>query len=220
MTEGFWHHPESEIAKPARGPKPSPQYNAFETDMKLPLQITFHNVKHSDAVRAKIRSRAEKLEKYCDSIIGCRVAVEARHHHHHTGNHFLVRVEVTVPGNKLVAHSEPDTHDAYTDVYIAIRDAFDAMRRQIEHYDRRRRGQIKTHEMSPHGRIVELYPDENYGRIETPEGRLVYFHRDSVVGADFDALEIGAETRFDEEASERGPQASTLHVVGKHHIVG
>ena len=38
--------------------------------------------------------------------------------------------------------------------------------------------------------------------------------------ADFDRLEIGAEVRFAEEPGELGPQASTVHVVGKHHIVG
>ncbi|MGZ5730431.1 MAG: HPF/RaiA family ribosome-associated protein, partial [Burkholderiales bacterium] len=99
--------------------------------MQIPLQITFHNMQHSEAVEAKIRSRAEKLEKFCDSIIGCRVAVEAPHHHHAAGGHFLVRVEVTVPGGKLVARREPDAHHAYTDVYVAIRDAFDTMRRQL-----------------------------------------------------------------------------------------
>jgi cold shock CspA family protein len=65
-----------------------------------------------------------------------------------------------------------------------------------------------------------LNPEEDYGRIETLDGRLVYFHRNSVVGADFAELKIGAEVRFHEEAGERGPQASTVHVVGKHHIVG
>lgn len=188
--------------------------------MELPLQITFRNMQRSDVVEAKIRSRAEKLEKYCDSIIRCHVAVEAPHHHHAAGNQFLVLVEVTVPGERLVAHREPDAHHAYTDVYVAIRDAFDTMRRQLEDYVRRRRGQVKAHETPPHGRVVELNPEENYGRIETPEGRLVYFHRHSVIGADFDALEVGTEVRFDEEMGERGAQASTLHVIGKHHIAG
>lgn len=74
--------------------------------------------------------------------------------------------------------------------------------------------------MPPHGRIVELYPDEDYGRIQTPDGRLIYFHRNSVVETDFETLQVGAEVRFVEEMGERGPQASTVHPVGKHHIVG
>lgn len=188
--------------------------------MQVPLQITFHNLGHSEAIEANVRKRAEDLEKYCGSITACRVAVEALHKHHRHGNRFHVRVDVTVPDAELVASREPDEHHAYTDVYIAIRDAFDTMRRQLEDYVRRRRRDVKTHAVPPHGRIVELNPAQNYGRIETPDGRLVYFHRNSVLGINFDSLQIGAEVRFDEEAGERGPQASTVYLVGKHHLVG
>ncbi len=188
--------------------------------MQIPLQITFRNLKRSDAVEARIRERAEGLEKYYDRIMGCRVIVEAQHKHHHRGNHYHVRVDVTVRDGALVASRDPDEHHAYTDVYVAIRDAFDAMRRQLENYAQRQDRQVKAHATPPHGRVVELYPAEDYGRIEAPDGRLIYFHRNSVVGADFDELRIGAEVRFAEETGERGPQASTVHVVGKHHIVG
>lgn len=188
--------------------------------MQLPLQVTFRNLPRSEAIAAKLEERASKLERYYGGIVGCRVVVEAAHKHHRRGNHYHVRVDVTVPDGELVANREPDEHHAYTDVYVAIRDAFDSMRRQLEDYARRRRGQVKNHEPPGHGRIVELNPDDGYGRIETPEGRLIYFHRNSVLGADFDRLEIGAEVRFDEELGERGPQASTVHTVGKHHIVG
>lgn len=113
--------------------------------MEVPLQITFHTVNQSDAVEENIRDRVAKLEKFCGSIIGCRVAVESRHQRHATGRRFLIRVEVTVPGGTLVADRQPDERHADTDVYVAIRDAFDAMRRQLEDYERRRRGEVKAH---------------------------------------------------------------------------
>ena len=188
--------------------------------MQIPLQITFRNFGRSPAVEASVQGHAERLDKYYDRIMACRVVVEKRHKHHQHGNHFHVSVDVTVPGGELIASREPDEHHAYTDVYVAIRDAFDTMRRQLEDYARRQDPRVKTHAPPPHGRIVELDPAENYGRIETPDGRLVYFHRNSVVGADFDELKVGAEVRFHEEAGERGPQASTVRVIGKHHIVG
>lgn len=188
--------------------------------MQLPIQITFRNLDRSEAIEAKIRERAEKLDQYDDRIMSCLVTVEAQHKHHHHGNSYHVRVDVTVPDGELVASREPDEHHSYTDVYVAIRDAFDTMCRQLEDHGRRERRQVKSHEVPPHGRIVEFYPAEDYGRIETLDGRLVYFHRNSVVNADFDKLGIGAEVRFAEEMGERGPQASTVHVVGKHHIVG
>lgn len=188
--------------------------------MQLPIQITFHNLDRSDAVEAKIRERGEKLDQYYGRIMSCRVVVEAQHKHHRHGNHYHVRVDVTVPDGELVASREPSEHHSHTDVYVAIRDAFDAICRQLEEYGRRQRRQVKSHEVPPHGRIMELCPDEDHGRIETPDGRLVYFHRNSVVDADFDKLQIGDEVRFAEEMGELGPQASTVHLVGKHHIVG
>jgi len=188
--------------------------------MQTALQIAFRNLERSPAVEAEVREHAVHLEKYCDQIMGCRVMVEAMHKHHARGNHYHVRIDVTVPDRELVASREPDEHHAYTDVYVAIRDAFDSMRRQLEDYMRRQRRDVKAHETPPHGRITELLPDEASGRIETLEGRLVYFHSNSVINAEFENLKVGDEVRFIEEAGERGPQASTVQLVGKHHIVG
>lgn len=188
--------------------------------MKQPLQIVFRNMSPSDAIEADIREKAGRLEHFCSDIVHCRVAVEARHRHHHQGNLYHVRVDVTVPGGEIVASREPSQDHAHEDVYVAIRDAFDAVRRRLEDYVRRRRGQVKHHELPPHGRIAELYPEQGYGMIATPDGRLVYFHKNSLVDAKFEQLKIGDEVRFAEEMGERGPQASTVHRVGKHHIVG
>ncbi|MCC7484672.1 MAG: ribosome-associated translation inhibitor RaiA [Burkholderiales bacterium] len=118
--------------------------------METPLQITFRGLTHSDAVETRIRERADRLERYYDRIIGCRVVVEELHQHHRKGNHFHVRVDVTVPGTEIVANREPDANHAYTDVYVAIRDAFDAVGRQLEDYARRQDGCVKTH-ASPRG---------------------------------------------------------------------
>jgi ribosomal subunit interface protein len=188
--------------------------------MQIPLQVTFRNIGRSEAIEAKVRERAARLERFYDGIIGCRVVVEELHQHHRKGNRFHVRVDVTVPDAELVANREPDEHHRYTDVYLAVRDAFDAMDRQLEDYARRQDRRVKSHAVPAHGRIAELVAEEGYGRIATPDGRLVYFHRNSVVGGDFDRLELGAEVRFDEEAGDRGPQASTVHPIGKHHVVG
>jgi cold shock CspA family protein len=106
------------------------------------------------------------------------------------------------------------------DVYVAVRDAFRAARRQLEDYARKRRGHVKTHEPTPHGRIASIYPEMDYGKIETADRREIYFHRNSVIEADFDALTEGMEVRFMEEMGDQGPQATTVHLVGKHHPVG
>jgi ribosomal subunit interface protein len=189
--------------------------------MQLPLQITFRGMDPSDAVEANVREHAEKLDRFHDRIMSCRVMVEARHQHHQKGNLYHVRVDLTVPGGEVVVSREPHQHKSHEDVYVAIRDAFDAARRQLEDYTRQRRGDVKSHETPAHGRVIELVPAEDYGKIETVEGREVYFHRNSVVEeGGFEKLAVGSEVRFVEEMGERGPQASTVHLVGKHHPVG
>lgn len=112
--------------------------------MKLPLQIAFRNMDPSDAVEAKIRARAGSLERFAAGITSCRVAVEKQDRHRHQGNLFRVRVDLTVPGRELVAGGKRDADPAHADVYVAIRDAFDAARRQLEDYARRRRGDVKV----------------------------------------------------------------------------
>ncbi len=99
--------------------------------MNLPLQITFRDVTPSPAVEAAIRDKAAKLEHFGPRITSCRVSVEAPHRSQHKGNAFRVRIDITVPGGEeIVVAKEPDaTHD---DVYVTVRDAFDAAQRQLQ----------------------------------------------------------------------------------------
>lgn len=113
--------------------------------MQIPLQITFHGIPSSEAVEAKIREKVSKLEKFYSHIVGCRVAVEAEHQHHHQGNQYHVRIDITTPNKELVISREHHDKKAYEDVYVAIRDAFNAATRQLEDYARIQRGDVKTH---------------------------------------------------------------------------
>ncbi|MEJ2685711.1 MAG: HPF/RaiA family ribosome-associated protein [Gammaproteobacteria bacterium] len=188
--------------------------------MQLPLQITFRHMEPSPAVEAKVRERADKLDRLFGRIMACRVAIEAPHQHHHQGTLYQVRVDLTVPGDELVASRDAGLNHGHEDVYVALRDAFDALERRLEDYARRQRQEVKTHESTPVGRISELVPADDYGRIRTPDGRDVYFHRHSVVDGHFDRLQVGDEVRFSEEQGAQGPQASTVHVLGKRHPSG
>ena len=81
------------------------------------------------------------------------------------------------------------------------------------------RGAVKTHAAPVHGKISQLL--EDYGFVETPDGQEVYFHKNSVVDADFYKLEIGNEVRLviAEDEGAKGAQASAVIPIGKHHIV-
>ena len=88
-----------------------------------------------------------------------------------------------------------------------------------QNFARKQRGDIKHHDVPLHGTISELIPMEDYGRIMTSDGREIYFHRNSIMEGNFDSLESGLEVRFVETTGDAGPQASTVHIVGKHHII-
>jgi len=177
--------------------------------MQLPPQITFRNMEPSEAIEKAVERRLVRLEKFFPRIMGCRVLVEVPHRHHRKGKLYHVRVDLTVPGEELVVGREPAEHEAHLDVYVAIRDAFDAARRELEDYARRWDGRVKRREVPERARVKSLFPHEGYGFLETEEGREIYFHRNAVLG-DFDRLEPGSKVRFAEEAGEKGPQATTV----------
>jgi len=207
--------------------------------MKIPLQITYRHMEATPAIEESIREKAAKLDELHDGIMGCRVAIEAPHRHHHKGKAYVVRIDLTVPGGELVINREPkrlvpkktngkaepdkdfaeshapSKHAAHEDLYVAIRDAFNAAGRKLQDHARRRRGKVKMHEPLPVARIASLFPMEDHGFLLTPDRREVYFHRNSVLAPGFDRLEIGNEVYYAEELGEKGPQASTVRLAGK-----
>lgn len=100
--------------------------------MQVPLQLSFHNVRHSNAIEDLVRRKAVSLERFFDRITACRVAVAAPHHKHHKGNQFHIRIEVSVPGEKIVISRDPGPKQTHEDMYAAVRDAFRAATRQLE----------------------------------------------------------------------------------------
>ncbi len=182
--------------------------------MKLSVEITFRDMPASEALEAKIQEKAQKLLQVCDRIISCRVVVEANHKHQNKGNLYHVSIDLTVPGQEIVVSRDPSANQAHEDAYVAVRDAFNAARRQVEKFASVNRRQSKVYasrETHPQGRIMELIPMEDYGRILTQEGREIYFHRNSLSKGDFDKLEIGDQVKFNEVMGDQGPQASVVH---------
>ena len=98
--------------------------------MQVPLQITFRNIGRSEALEERIRTDASKLERFHPRITRCRVTVEETSRHQQQGRNFAVCIEVRLPGKDIAAQ-----HD-HEDVYVAVRDAFHATRRQLEEIGR------------------------------------------------------------------------------------
>lgn len=171
----------------------------------------------SPAIEAQIESKVKMLERFFDRTIGCEVVIEAPPHHSRKGHPFGVRLEISVPGGPPVVVSHPH-HDRieHDDAYVAIRDAFNAAKRQLQDRARKRRGEVKVHEGPAGGRIWHLVPTERYGFILAADGNEIYFHENALVGADYDNLEIGAEVNYvvHEKEGAKGPQASTVKLAG------
>jgi ribosome-associated translation inhibitor RaiA len=99
--------------------------------MQLPLQITFRGMAPSPAVEAQIRERAGELDRFFDRIMACRVVVEASSRRQHQGNLYHLVIDLTVPGREIAVRRDPPEHQAHEDIHVAVRDAFDAARRQL-----------------------------------------------------------------------------------------
>ncbi len=94
--------------------------------MKIPLQISSRKMTLSSNTVNVIKHKVQKLESFCDKIIACRIMVETPHRHKNHGSLFNVSIDISVPGADLIVKKE-----ANQDIFIAIRDAFEAARRQI-----------------------------------------------------------------------------------------
>jgi ribosomal subunit interface protein len=173
--------------------------------MQIPLQITFHDVSRSDALENHIREKAQKLEQFYSGLIGCKVVVDQPGLHQHKGKPFNVRIDLTVPGGEIVVDRQKNE-----DVYVALRDAFDAARRKLEDYGRRQRLDIKSHEPVLSGRVARLVPEERFGFIAGIDGREFYFSAMNLVNSSYDQLKEGDEVHFLEDAGSEGLQAKRV----------
>jgi cold shock CspA family protein len=201
--------------------------------VKSELQVTFRNMEPSSEIEEWIRAEAAKLDTLYAHLMGCRVMVELPHRHHRKGSPFHIRIDLTVPQGEIVVKHEPslssqarqlhnneirkhaEVNIPHKDLRQAINEAFKAAGRRLQDYARRQRGDIKSHVSLPDARVSKILPRAGCGFLTTDDGREIYFHKNSVLGRGFARLKVGTTVRFAEEQGEKGPQASTVHVVSK-----
>lgn len=177
--------------------------------MQRPLQLRWHGVDPSDAIAAHVSEDVARLERIWDRITGCVVTLEAAsHHHRHAGGQYRVRIELSVPGGKLVVGRDPRKTALHSDLYIALKAAFREARRQLGDHMRRLDGRVKAHAPAARAEVARLL--DGYGFLRTADGREIYFHERSVLEGGFGSLRVGSVVRFVEEAGDEGPQASTV----------
>lgn len=182
--------------------------------MPFPLNVTFRDMEPSPAIDEAIRSWAGKLEHVYDRIERCHVVIERPHQRHRQGQRMRVSVTLAVPGPDVVVSHDHALDGSHENVYVAIRDAFRAARRQLEDHVRRQRWDVKARIEPEHGRVTYLDAEGEWGYLEA-EGRQLYFHRNSVLDEDRE-LVVGDEVRFTEERGDKGPQATSVARVRQH----
>lgn len=183
--------------------------------MQLPLQITFRGMPHSDSLDAHVRRRAHKLDRLYPRLTSCRVVVEVSHRHHRQGKKYRVSIDMTVPRAELAVSHAPQDERTLEDAHATVDQAFDEAERKLEDWAHRLRGETKSRNIPPVGRITKLFGDRGFGFLQTEDGREIYFHRNSVLHGRFDRLEPGTTVRYAEELGDEGAQASTVEVVGR-----
>ena len=182
--------------------------------MDSPLEIAFHNMDTSEALERKVRGRVGRLNQRYGFINSCHVVVEVPHRNPaNQAREYHVRIEVRVPDKELVVSRDPGDDRTHFDPHLAVRDAFDAMERQLEQFSQKIRRDVKSHAAPLQGRVLRLFPD--YGFVATTDGREIYFHRNAVVDARFDDLEpeTPVELSLVHGESPMGPQASTVRPI-------
>lgn len=109
--------------------------------MSNEFQIVFHNIDQSDALTDSVNKRVEKLRRYNGDIIGGRVVLDSPHNNHHKGKVYSVTLELRTPNKEVVVTQEQHDNHAHEDLYVAIRDAFNAAERQLKSVDKKHRKQ-------------------------------------------------------------------------------
>lgn len=103
------------------------------------FQIVYHNIDQSEAITEAVNKRIKKLERYCDQIITGRVVLDSPHNNHHKGKVYSVCVEIHTSVREVRVNQEQHDNHAHEDLYIAIRDAFNAAERQLKSVDKSHR---------------------------------------------------------------------------------
>jgi cold shock CspA family protein len=185
--------------------------------MQTPVQVDFQNVDASPAVRASIERHVAELEQRFGRVTACRVVLKGPGGHHQIGGLYEVNVRLALPdGREVNVGRTPKADERHSDVSFAINDAFKRARRRLQDKVRRLQGQVKQHEGQPTATVSRLDESGEFGFLEAADGHQVYFHRNSVLQGAFNRLAVGSRVTFAEEVGDKGPQASTVRVLGKH----
>lgn len=189
--------------------------------MNIEPEISFHRYEGSAALKDSIRDHIDRLERYFDRMTMCRVRVDQRQQNTSGTIPPVVSIEISVPGGKdvIVSHEpghlqrkfqDPDVSNAVNEAFRIAQQRLAQIKDKLSDH-RQATVHEAAHELK--GQVAEMHADKDYGYVMTAEGGLLYFHRNSVLSGDFDALKRGAVVSYVEGSGDTGPTASKVRVV-------
>ena len=185
--------------------------------METPIEMEFQDMPADPETRESIAAQVKKLEQRYGRITACRVVIKGPGHRHQTGGQYDVNIRMALPdGREANIGRTPKADPRHADLSFAINDAFKRARRRLQDHSRRMDGMVKSHEAQSIGTVVRFDPAGEFGFLRSNDGKEIYFHRNSVIGGKFAELSIGARVVFVDEIGEKGPQATTVKLLGKH----
>jgi cold shock CspA family protein/ribosome-associated translation inhibitor RaiA len=185
--------------------------------MQTPVQIDFQGIDANQTTRESIEKHIADLEQRFGRVTACRVVLKGPGGHHQTGGLYEVNIRIALPdGREVNVARTPKVDERHSDLTFAINDAFKRARRRLQDAVRRMQGHVKQHEGPPIAKVAKLDQSGEFGFLEAADGHEVYFHRNSVMNEGFSKLTVGARVSFVEGVGDKGPQASTVHLLGKH----
>lgn len=185
--------------------------------MQTPPEIQFQGMAGTPEIEETIGVHLAQLEQRWGRITACRVVVKGPGQHHRKGGLYEVHIHLALPeGREVNVERTPPEDERHSDLAFALNDAFKHARRQLQDQLRRTQGQVKNHEGPPIGTVVRLDPSGEFGFLEAGDSEEIYFHRNSVLDDAFSRLHVGSRVTFAEEPGDKGPQATTVKLLGKH----
>jgi cold shock CspA family protein len=187
--------------------------------MQTPPKIVFEGVPATPQIKDTIDAHLAELERRWGRITACRVVVKGPGQRRRKGGLYDVHIRLALPdGREVNVARTPPADERHSDLTFAVDDAFKHARRQLQDQVRRMQGHIKDHQGTATATVARIDSSGEFGFLETSDGQEIYFHRNSVIGRGASRLQVGARVTYVEEPGAKGPQATTVKVMGKHSL--
>lgn len=173
-------------------------------------EISFPDFEPSEAVRTDVERYLAKVENLYDRVVSCHVSIRAPHQRQRV-HIYHVTIVLEIPGEDVVVSHEPEKDMSHADIHVAIRDAFNALTRQLRKRVKSRQEKVIVNE-DPHeiGVVKSFDPNQGWGFVEDHQGREIYFHQNALLNADASDLKPGSRVRFVEGPGEKGNHVTSM----------